>query len=237
MVYLFHYSKDRNQLTNTQSLGYYERLFWAPELLVTIYAVWRVPDLLSISDNVLENDAGKPSLRYMSSSGFISYSKGDFYHESNKTAKNSIISREAGGFQRISSVQFSHLVVPNSLWPHESQHVSPPCPSPTLGVYPNSHAQSVTPSSHLILCCPLLLLPPIPPSIRVFSSESTLRMTWPKYWSFRLSISPSNEQRGLVSFRMDGLALLAVVAIYLLPRTYNNCFIFDPVLVTIRGKE
>ena len=71
MVYLFHYSKDINQLPNTQSLGYYERLFWVPEFLVTIYAVWRVPDLLSISDNVLENNAGKPSLGYMSSSGFM----------------------------------------------------------------------------------------------------------------------------------------------------------------------
>src|SRR5574337_1222809 len=69
---------------------------------------------------------------------------------------------------------------------------------------------SVMPSSHLILCRPLLLLPPIPPSIRVFSNESTLRMTWPKYWSFSLSIIPSNEHPGLVSFRMDGLDLLAV---------------------------
>ena len=66
------------------------------------------------------------------------------------------------------------------------------------------------PSSHLILCHPLLLLPPIPPSIRVFSSESTLRMRWPKYWSFSLSISPTNEHPGLVSFRMDWLDLLAV---------------------------
>jgi len=68
----------------------------------------------------------------------------------------------------------------------------------------------VMPSSHLILCCPLLLLPPIPPSIRVFSSESTLRMRWPKYWSFSFSISPSNEHPGLISFRMDWLDLLAV---------------------------
>ena len=66
------------------------------------------------------------------------------------------------------------------------------------------------PSSHLILCRPLLLLPPIPPSIRVFSNESTLRMRWPKYWSFSLSISPSNEHPGLISFRMDWLDLLAV---------------------------
>ena len=70
--------------------------------------------------------------------------------------------------------------------------------------------KSVMPSSHLILCYPLLLLPPIPPSIRVFSNESTLHMRWPKYWSFSLSISPSNEHPGLVSFRMDWLDLLAV---------------------------
>ena len=70
--------------------------------------------------------------------------------------------------------------------------------------------QSVMPSSHLILCHPLLLLSPIPPSIRVFSNESTLLMRWPKYWSFSLSISLSNEHPGLVSFRMDWLDLLAV---------------------------
>ena len=70
--------------------------------------------------------------------------------------------------------------------------------------------QSVMPSSHLILCRPLLLLPPIPPSIRVFSNESSLRMRWPKYWSFTLSISPSNEHPGLISFRMDWLDLLTV---------------------------
>ena len=69
--------------------------------------------------------------------------------------------------------------------------------------------ESVIPSSHLILC-PLLLLPPIPPSIRVFSSESTLRMRWPKYWSFSYSIIPSKEHPGLISFRMDWLDLLAV---------------------------
>ena len=70
--------------------------------------------------------------------------------------------------------------------------------------------ESVMPSSHLILCCPLLLLPPIPPSIRVFSNESTLGMRWPKYWSFSISITPSNEHPGLISFRMDWLDLLAV---------------------------
>ena len=66
------------------------------------------------------------------------------------------------------------------------------------------------PSSHLILCYPLLLLPPIPPSIRVFSNESTFHMRWPKYWSFSFSIIPSKEHPGLISFRMDWLDLLAV---------------------------
>ena len=70
--------------------------------------------------------------------------------------------------------------------------------------------ESVMPSSHLILCRPLFLLPPIPPSIRFFSNESTLHMRWPKYWSFSFSISPSNEHPGLISFRMDWLELLAV---------------------------
>ena len=70
--------------------------------------------------------------------------------------------------------------------------------------------ESVMPSYHLILCCPLLLLPPIPPSIRVFSNESTLPMRWPKYWSFSFSIIPSKEHPGLISFRMDWLVLLAV---------------------------
>ena len=70
--------------------------------------------------------------------------------------------------------------------------------------------ESVMPSSHLILCCPLFLLPPIPPSIRVFSSESTLPMRWPKYWSSSFSIIPSKEHPGLISFRMDWVDLLAV---------------------------
>jgi len=70
--------------------------------------------------------------------------------------------------------------------------------------------ESVMPSSHLILCRPLFLLPPVPPSIRVFSNESTLPMRWPKYWSFSFSIIPSNEHPGLYSFRMDWLDLLAV---------------------------
>ena len=77
----------------------------------------------------------------------------------------------------------------------------------------------VMPSSHLILCHPLLLLPPILPSIRVFSNESTRRMTWPKYWSFSIGISPSNEHPGLISFWMDWLDLLAVQG---LSRVFSN---------------
>ena len=99
----------------------------------------------------------------------------------------------------------------NSLRPHESQHARPPCPSPTPGVHSDSYpVELVMPSSHLILGHPLLLLPPIPPSIRVFSNESTPHMRWPKYWSFIFSIIPSKEIPGLISFRMDWLDLLAV---------------------------
>ena len=107
----------------------------------------------------------------------------------------------------ISSVQFSRSVMSDSLRPHKSQHSRPACPSPTPGVYTNS-----CPSSRLILCRPLLLLPPISSSIRVFSKESTLHLRWLKYWSFSFSVSPSNEHPGLISFRMDWLDLLAVQA-------------------------
>ena len=107
--------------------------------------------------------------------------------------------------------QFSCSVVSDSLRPHESQHARPLCPSPIPRVHSRlTSIKSVMPSSHLILCRPLLLLPPIPPSIRVFSNESTLRMRWPKYWSFSFSIIPSKEIPGLISFRMDWLDFLAV---------------------------
>ena len=99
----------------------------------------------------------------------------------------------------------------DSLQPHEPQHARPPCPSPTPGVHPNSMSiESVIPSNHLILCHPLLLLPSIFPSIRVFSNESALLIKWSKYWSFSFNISPSKEHPGLISFRMDWLDLLAV---------------------------
>ena len=96
----------------------------------------------------------------------------------------------------------------------DSSRARLPCPSPTPGVYSNSSIESVMPSSHLILCRPLLLLPPIPLSIRVFSNESTLCMRWPKYWSFSFSISPSKEQPGQISFNM-----LSRLVITFLPRS------------------
>ena len=99
----------------------------------------------------------------------------------------------------------------DSLQPYGLQHTRPPCSSPTPGVYSDScPIESVMPSKHLILCGPLLLLPSVFLSIRVFSNEAALRIRWPKYWSFSFSISPSNEHPGLISFRMDWLDLLAV---------------------------
>ena len=102
--------------------------------------------------------------------------------------------------------------------------------------------ESVMPSSHLILCRPLLLLRLIPPSIRVFSSESTLHMRWPKYWSFSFRISPSNEHPGLISFRMDWLDLLAVQGTlksllqHHSSKSINSlvlCFLHSPTLTSI----
>ena len=108
------------------------------------------------------------------------------------------------------SVQFSCSVVFDSVTPwitarQPSLSITNPWSSLKL-----TSIESVKPSSHLILCHPLLLLPPIPPSIRGFSSESTLCMRWPKYWSFSFSIIPSKEHPGLISFRMDWLEFLAV---------------------------
>ena len=108
------------------------------------------------------------------------------------------------------SVQFSRSVVSDYLIPHESQHGRPPCPSPTPGVHPNSCPSSWWCHPAISSCHPLLLLPLIPPSIRIFSNESTLPMRWPKYWSFSFSIIPSKEHPGLISYRMDWLDLLAV---------------------------
>ena len=110
---------------------------------------------------------------------------------------------------QFSSVRFSLSVVSNSLEPHESQLASWSITN-SQSLPKVMSIESVMPSSHLILCHPLLLLPPIARSIRVFSDESILCMRWPKYWSFSLSIRPSNEHSGLISFKMDWLDLLAL---------------------------
>ena len=96
-----------------------------------------------------------------------------------------------------------------SLRPHRLQHTRLPCPSSTPSLLKLMSIELVMPSNHLILCHPLLLLPSIFPSIRVFSNESALCLRWPEYWSFSFSISPSSEHPGLISFRMDWLDLLA----------------------------
>ena len=108
------------------------------------------------------------------------------------------------------SIQFSFSVVSNILRPHRLQHARLPCPSPTPRAYTNSCpliGDTIQPSHPL---SSLLLLPPIFPSIRVFSNGLVLCITWPKYWSFSFSISPSNEYSGLISFKTDRLHLLAV---------------------------
>ena len=118
-----------------------------------------------------------------------------------------------GPWIKVYSIQFSPVQSLSRVWLFETQLLAA-CQA-SLSIT-NSQSllklmsiKSVMPSNYLILCHPLLLLPSIPPSIRVFSNEPTLHMRWPKYWSFSFSISPSNEHPGLISFRMDWLDLLA----------------------------
>ena len=111
---------------------------------------------------------------------------------------------------QFSLVQFSCSVLSDSGMPWTTSRQAALSITNLWSLLKLMYIESVMPSNHITLCCPLLLLPPIPPSIRVFSNESTLLMRWPKYWSFSFSISPSNENPGLMSFRMDWLDLLAV---------------------------
>ena len=137
---------------------------------------------------------------------FAYYSQGEHCEKDCSQEREKEAGIECLCFTLVSSVQFSRSVVSGSLQPYESQHTRPPCPSPSpngLSSLKLTSFESVMPSSHLILCHPLFLLPSIPPSIRVFSNESTLRMRWPKYWSFSFSIIPSKDHQGLISFRMD----------------------------------
>ena len=113
--------------------------------------------------------------------------------------------------RQFSSVQFSHSVVSNSLRPHESQHARPPCPAPTPRARLKLMSiESVMPSSHLILCLPLLLPLSVFPSIRIFSNESVLRIRWPKHWSYSFRIGHSNEYWGKISIRIKWFDLLTV---------------------------
>ena len=134
----------------------------------------------------------------------------NFYHNLKAKSKRCLLKTVSLQNFFLYSVQFSHSVVFNSLRPHELQHARPPCLSPTPRVHSNSRPSTRWCRPVISSCRPLLLLPPIPPSIRVFSNESTLHMRWPKYWSFSFNISPSNEHPGLISFRMNWLDLLAV---------------------------
>ena len=110
----------------------------------------------------------------------------------------------------MSSVQFNCSVMSDSLGPHGLAHQASLSITNSLSLLKLMSIEMVMPSSHLILCHPLLLLPSIFPSIRVFSNESALHIRWPKYWSFSFCISPSSEYSGLISCRMDWFNLLAV---------------------------
>ena len=143
-----------------------------------------------------------------------------------KTDTRDLIGVSMGQAGQFSSVQFSHAVVSDSATPwiaarQVSLSITNSQSSPKL-----MSMESMMPSSHLILCHPLLLLPPIPPSIKVFSNDSTLRMRWPKYWSFSFSIIPSEEHPGLISFRMDWLDLLAVQGTLKRINEVNQCFVY-----------
>ena len=124
-------------------------------------------------------------------------------------------------FQKLllESVQFSCSVVSDSLWPHESQHSRPPCPSPTLG-FAQTHVRrvgdAIQPSHPLLPSSPPA---PNPSQYQGLSNELTLHMSWPKYWSFSFSISPSNEYSGLISFRMDWLDVLGIISC----KSDNSC--------------
>ena len=128
----------------------------------------------------------------------------------NITTPKLIVFSHSLSFENWIYLLFNCSVISDSLRSHGLQPTRPPCPSLSLGVYSKLMAiESMMPPKHLILCHPLLL-PSIFPSIRVFSNESTLRIRWPKYWSFSFSICPSNEYSGLISFRIDWFDLLTV---------------------------
>ena len=129
-------------------------------------------------------------------------------HYSSKEENDKVISPL--NMMYISSVQFGRLVMSDSATPRTVGSQSSLSITNSWSSSKLMSIESIMPSYHLILCCPLLLLPSIFPSIRVFSNESALHIRWPKYWSFTFNISPSDENPGLISFRMDWLDLLVV---------------------------
>ena len=133
----------------------------------------------------------------------------------------------------VSLVQFSRSVVSDSLWPHEPQHARPPCPSPTPGVYPNPCQSSWWCYPTISSCHPLLLLPSILPSTRVFSNESALRIRWSKYWSFSFSISPSNEHPGLISLQSKRLSRVFSNITFKSINSLVLNFLYGPTLTSI----
>ena len=148
---------------------------------------------------------------------FIGHKKAIFHLLKNWTGiiilticKNTKLNNHTHIFTFIYSVQFSCSVMYDSLQPHGLQHARLPCPSPTSEACSNSCPLSRWCHPAISSCCPLLLLPSIFPSIRVFSNESALRIRWPKYWSFSFNISRFNEYSGLISFRIDWFDLPAV---------------------------
>ena len=140
------------------------------------------------------------------------------------------------------SIQFSPSVVSDSLQPHGLQHARPLSITNSWSIPKLMSIELVMPSNHLILCRPLLLLPSIFLSIRVFSNESVLLIRWPKYWSFSFNISPSSEHPGLISFRIDWLDLLAVQGTLksLLQHQFKSInssalgFLYSPTLTSIQ---
>ena len=124
---------------------------------------------------------------------------------------SAIVKMSLKSYIHVCSVQFSRSVMSNSLWPHESQHARPPCPSPLPGVHPNSCPLSWW--CHPTMSFSIIPFSSCPQSFTAsgfFSSESALHIRWLKYWSFSLNINPTNEHPGLISFRMDWLELLEV---------------------------
>ena len=141
--------------------------------------------------------------------------------------------------KKLSSVQFSCSVVSNSLWPHGLQHERPPSITNSRNLLKLMSIELMMPSNLVILCCPLLFLPSIFPSIKFYSNESVLCIRWPRCWTFSFSISPSNEYSGLSSFRMDLLAVQGTLRSHLQYLSWSISssllsFLYSPTLTSIQ---